>query len=256
MRFRPCIDIHNGSVKQIVGSSLKDTGDMAEENFVSKDGARAFADLYKQHELKGGHIVLLNAIDSPYYNSTKQQAIEALKEYPGGLQIGGGIRPDNAEEFLNAGASHVIVTSYVFKDGKIDEEKLDEMVRAVGKKHLVLDLSCRKKEDKYYVVTDRWQKFTDYPIDYETMNQLSESCDEFLVHAVDVEGKQRGIESELISILGKITSIPVTYAGGISDMEDIHQIQKLSDGKLDFTIGSALDLFGGRLPFRDVIRWK
>ena len=256
MRFRPCIDIHNGSVKQIVGSSLKDTGDMAEENFVSKDGARAFADLYKQNDLKGGHIVLLNAIDSPYYNSTKQQAIEALKEYPGGLQIGGGICPDNAEEFLNAGASHVIVTSYVFKDGKIDEEKLDEMVRAVGKKHLVLDLSCRKKEDKYYVVTDRWQKFTDYPIDYETMNQLSESCDEFLVHAVDVEGKQRGIESELISILGKITNIPVTYAGGISDMEDIHQIQKLSDGKLDFTIGSALDLFGGRLPFRDVIRWK
>ena len=111
MEFRPCIDIHNGKVKQIVGSSLMDNGDKARENFVSARDAVFFAKLYQRDRLKGGHVILLNPASSSYYEETKRQAIEALRAYPGGLQVGGGICPENAEEFLRAGASHVIVTS-------------------------------------------------------------------------------------------------------------------------------------------------
>jgi phosphoribosylformimino-5-aminoimidazole carboxamide ribotide isomerase len=253
MRFRPCIDIHNGKVKQIVGSSLQDTGNQAKENFVSGQGAAYYAALYKKYQLTGGHIILLNPVTSEYYTDTKNEAVAALKEYPGGMQIGGGITPENAGEFLTAGASHVIVTSYVFQDGQIHYDKLNQMKQAVGKEHLVLDLSCRKKDDVYYVVTNRWQTYTDVMVNQELLERLSAECDEFLVHAVDVEGKASGIETELAELLGAWNGIPITYAGGISSEEDIRKLETASNGRLDYTIGSALDIFGGKIEFSKII---
>ena len=254
---RPCIDIHNGLVKQIVGSSLQDEGDVAQENFVSKRNADFFAKFYAKDGLKGGHVIMLNRPDSPYYEKTKQQALLALAAYPGGLQIGGGITAENAGEFLAAGASHVIVTSYVFSDGKIDYDHLEKLVDAVGKEHVVLDLSCRRmdEDEDYYVVTDRWQKFTRERVRPELLDELAQYCDEFLVHAADVEGKTSGIERELVKLLGKWGKIPVTYAGGISEYDDIADIRELSDGKLNVTIGSALDLFGGPLNYETVLSY-
>lgn len=253
MHFRPCIDIHNGKVKQIVGGSLKDKQDSARENFVSEQDAAWYARLYREDRLKGGHIIQLNSIDSPYYQATKAQAIAALKAYPGGLQAGGGITAENAEEYLDAGASHVIVTSYVFRDGQISYENLRRIREAVGKERLVLDLSCRKKGGLYYIVTDRWQKFTRVQVTKEVLTELSAWCSEFLVHAVDVEGKASGIEEELAVLLGEWQGIPVTYAGGVGSMEDIFRLKELGKGHLDVTVGSALSLFGGCIPYRDVV---
>lgn len=255
MEYRPCIDIHNGKVKQIVGSSLEDDGDMARENFVSKRNADFFASFYEKDGLKGGHVIMLNTKDSPYYEKTKQQALLALQTYPGGLQIGGGITCENAKEFLDAGASHVIVTSYVFSDGVINYENLQKMVEAVGKEHLVLDLSCRKKEEEYYIVTDRWQKFTKEKICEPLLDELSAYCDEFLIHAADVEGKCQGIQADLVQLLGDWGKIPITYAGGISDYQDITDIKEWGRGHLNITIGSALDLFGGPLNYETVLSY-
>ena len=252
MKFRPCIDIHNGSVKQIVGGSLLDQGDQAKENFISNQGADYFAELYKKDGLTGGHVILLNPVSSEYYQKTKAQALKALETYPGGLQIGGGITAENAQEYMDAGASHVIVTSYVFQNGEINWDHLEKLSNTVGKAHVVLDLSCRKKDGKYYIVTDRWQKFTNVELDMAIMERLSGYCDEFLIHGVDVEGKASGIEKELIEILKK-SEIPVTYAGGIGSLEDLESIREIGNGKVDFTIGSALDLFGGKIPY-DVIK--
>ncbi len=253
MEFRPCIDIHNGKVKQIVGGSLQDAGDRATENFVSKQDAAFFAKMYRDAGLKGGHIILLNNIDSEYYEATRLQALSALKAYPGGLQVGGGITPDNAGEYLDAGASHVIVTSYVFKDGVIHYDRLERMVQAVGKEHLVLDLSCRKTADGYMIVTDRWQKMTKEQVTHELLDKLSRYCDEFLIHAVDVEGKNSGIEKELAELLGNWQGRALTYAGGVHSMEDLQLIRKLGQNRLNVTIGSALDLFGGHLKWQDVL---
>jgi phosphoribosylformimino-5-aminoimidazole carboxamide ribotide isomerase len=255
MEFRPCIDIHNGKVKQIVGSSLKDMGNQAEENFVSEQDGSFYANMYKKDGVKGGHIILLNPVGSDYYKATKEQALLALHAYPNGLQIGGGITADNASYFIKEGASHVIVTSYVFKDGKINYENLKKLAETVGKEHLVLDLSCRyvKEESAYYVVTDRWQKFTKEKVTWELLDELSKYCDEFLIHAVDVEGKQNGIERPLISLLGEWGKIPVTYAGGIASFKDLEEIKVLGKGKLNVTIGSALDLFGGNLKYKKVL---
>ena len=252
MKFRPCIDIHNGKVKQIVGGSLTDVQDQASENFVSEQDASFYAELYKKAGIKGGHVILLNGHDSPYYESTKEQAILALHTYPGGLQIGGGVNPENAGEYLSAGASHVIVTSYVFKDGRISWENLNKMKETVGKEKLVLDLSCRRKDGKYYIVTDRWQKFTDVTMTLDIMKELGSYCDEFLVHAVDVEGKASGIEEELVCLLGNWGKIPVTYAGGVGDFEDLARLKKLGKNMLNVTIGSALDLFGGKIPYAEL----
>ena len=252
MKFRPCIDIHNGKVKQIVGGSLRDQGDQAEENFAADQGADYFAEMYKKDGLKGGHVILLNPASSEYYGQTKKQALKALHAYPGGLQIGGGITADNASEYIRAGASHVIVTSYVFKDGIFHEERLQKLVAAVGKEHVVLDLSCRRKDGKFYVVTDRWQKFTELALSHKVLNELSKYCDEFLIHGVDVEGKGAGMETELVRMLGSWDGIPITYAGGIGSMEDLERFRKESGGKVDFTIGSALDLFGGKIPYAEV----
>lgn len=253
MEFRPCIDIHNGRVKQIVGGSLKDNGNQAEENFVSQMDGAFYANMYKKAGIRGGHIILLNPVTSEYYEATRAQALLALHSYPGGLQIGGGITADNAAQFIAAGASHVIVTSYVFNNGRIDYNNLEKLVDAVGKSHLVLDLSCRKKDDSYYIVTDRWQKFTDEVITEELLDELSQYCDEFLIHAVDVEGKASGIEKELVSLLGDWGKIPLTYAGGVHSFEDLRLIKKLGHNMVNVTIGSALDLFGGSMKFEDVI---
>ncbi|MCD7806780.1 MAG: phosphoribosylformimino-5-aminoimidazole carboxamide ribotide isomerase, partial [Lachnospiraceae bacterium] len=221
MQFRPCIDIHNGKVKQIIGGSLKDQDDQALENFVSERSAADFARLYASYHLKGGHVIMLNARDSEYYQATKTQALEALRAYPGGLQAGGGITPANAAEFLNAGASHVIVTSYVFSQGQIQMDRLKEISSAVGRDRLVLDLSCKKIGDHYRIVTDRWQNVTDVILNEETLNMLAEYCDEFLVHAVDVEGKASGIEEDVAVLLGAWGKKPVTYAGGVHDYADL-----------------------------------
>ncbi len=256
MKFRPCIDIHNGKVKQIVGGSLTDLKDQAEENFVSEQDAAFYAQLYRKEGLQGGHVILLNGKDSPYYEATRQQALQALQAYPKGLQIGGGVNPENAQEYLEAGASHVIVTSYVFKDGEISWEKLEKMEQAAGREHLVLDLSCRKKEDKYFVVTDRWQKFTDVPVTLELMKKLGDHCDEFLVHAVDVEGKANGVETELAELLSEYTDHPVTYAGGVGSMKDIQDLRIYGKDRLDVTVGSALDLFGGSILFSELAKLK
>ena len=254
MEFRPCIDIHNGKVKQIVGGSLTDHEDQAKENFVAVKDASYYAELYKEHNLKNGHIILLNPVTSEYYEATKAQAMGALMAYPGGMQIGGGITVENAGAYLDAGASHVIVTSYVFRDGKIDFDRLKLLSERVGKKQMVLDLSCRKKADgAYYIVTDRWQKFTAVQVTEETLNRLAGYCDEYLIHAVDVEGKSGGIETELVQLLGKSSPIPATYAGGVHAMEDMDLIRKLGNGAVHVTIGSALDLFGGYLKFEDVM---
>ena len=255
MKFRPCIDIHNGKVKQIVGGSLKDAGDQARENFVSGQDAAFYAELYKNAGLKGGHVILLNGKDSEYYEATRNQALKALAAYPGGLQIGGGVCPDNAEDYLKAGASHVIVTSYVFKDGQLSWENLKKIEEIAGKEHLVLDLSCRKKDDAYYIVTDRWQKFTDVRLTPAILDELSGSCAEFLIHAVDVEGKASGIEKELAEILGSWGKIPVTYAGGVGSFDDLRDLKKLGQNHLDVTIGSALDLFGGQMKFEKVLAY-
>lgn len=254
MEFRPCIDIHNGKVKQIVGGSLKDQNNQAQENFVSEQDAGFYAGLYRDAGIRGGHIILLNAAGSEYYEATKKQAMTALQAYPGGLQVGGGITPENAGEYLAAGASHVIVTSYVFKDGKIHFERLEKLVEAVGREHLVLDVSCKRCGGDYYVVTDRWQKMTEEKLDKALLEKLAGYCDEFLIHAVDVEGKADGIEADLARMLGDWDGIPITYAGGVHSYEDVLLLKELGKNNLNVTIGSALDLFGGKLEWKKIAK--
>ncbi len=252
MEFRPCIDIHNGKVKQIVGGSLNDAA--AEENFVAAQDAAHFACIYKDLGIKGGHVILLNGRGTPEYEATKEQALLALKAYPGGLQVGGGIATDNAVEFLEAGASAVIVTSYVFREGRIDMERLNAMRDTVGRDKLVLDLSCRRKEDgAYYIVTDRWQKYTEQKLSTELLLELEDYACEYLVHAVDVEGKQHGIEEEVAAILGAYEGLPVTYAGGVHSLEDILKLKEYGRGRVNVTVGSALDLFGGNMKLDEVL---
>lgn len=247
MRFRPCIDLHNGKVKQIVGGSLDDSG--ALENFVSDKGAAYYAELYKMDNLQGGHVIMLGP-------GNEDEVFSALKAYPGGFQVGGGINPGNAMEYLDAGATHVIVTSYVFAHGKINMDNLEAIKNAVGRERLVLDLSCRFKDGKYFVVTDRWQKFTGYDINMENIERLEEYCAEFLVHAADVEGLKQGIDEQLVSVLAECCSIPVTYAGGVKDLSDITKVYEKGRGRIDLTIGSALDIFGGSISYRELVKMK
>lgn len=248
MRFRPCIDIHNGAVKQIVGGSLNDSG--ASENFVASRDADYYASLYSEYNLRGGHIIILNKQGTDEYEASLSQAKLALKTYPGGMQIGGGITDKNAKDFIDAGASHIIVTSYIFTDGRIDYSKIDALIAAVGKEHIVIDLSCRKNNGSYHVVTDRWQTFTDVVVSLETLKELADYCDEFLIHGVDVEGMKQGIDTELLELLARTDDVSITYAGGVKNMSDVDTIEKIGKGKIDYTVGSALDLFGGDLSFR------
>ena len=254
MRFRPCIDIHNGRVKQIVGGSLLDAGNQAEENFVAEQDAAFYASMYRDSGIAGGHIILLNKEGTEYYEEDVAQAKLALSAYPGGLMIGGGVHAENARAFIDMGASHVIVTSYVFVDGHVHYDRLRAMKAAVGRAHLVLDLSCRKRDGRYYIVTDRWQRFTDECVSLETLDKLSAYCDEFLIHAVDVEGKVSGIEQELVDMFGQFDRLPITYAGGVSSFEDLRLLRELGRNHVDVTIGSALDLFGGHMKYEEVIR--
>jgi phosphoribosylformimino-5-aminoimidazole carboxamide ribotide isomerase len=236
--FRPCIDLHEGRVKQIVGGSLGGDPESLRTNFVSDRPAAWFARLYRRDGLKGGHVIQLGP-------GNEAAAREALAAYPGGMQVGGGIRDDNAMTFLDAGASHVIVTSWVFRDGQLDEDRLSELVRVVGRERLVLDLSCRVREGEYWVVTDRWQKFTRMRIEPGALERLSESCAEFLVHAVDVEGLCGGVDLELVRRLADWSPLPATYAGGARSLEDLKAVTEAGRGRIDLTIGSALDIFGG-----------
>ncbi len=255
MEFRPCIDIHNGKVKQIVGGSLRDTGSQAEENFVSEQDAGFYARFYKAGGIRGGHIILLNKEGTEYYEATRRQALLALSEYPGGLQVGGGIRRENAAGYLEAGASHVIVTSYVFRDGRVDWENLRKLQQEVGREHLVLDLSCRRRGEEYYIVTDRWQRYTDVALSEEVLTELAGYCGEFLVHAVDVEGKAEGVDEPLVRLLGGWEGIPVTYAGGVGSFKDLQKLKELGRDRLHVTIGSALDLFGGKMKYEEVVKF-
>jgi phosphoribosylformimino-5-aminoimidazole carboxamide ribotide isomerase len=238
MRFRPCIDLHQGQVKQIVGTSLRDTDQAPETNFVAEHSSAHFAARYRRDRLPGGHVIMLG----PH---NEQAATEALAAFPGGLQLGGGINDENAARWLEAGACQIIVTSFVFRDGRLQRENLRRLVDAAGRENLVLDLSCGRVNGRYVVLTDRWQKATDFAIERANLIELAESCAEFLIHATDVEGKQQGIDSELVALLGEIAPLPTTYAGGVHSQWDIDQIERLGRGKLDFTVGSALDIFGG-----------
>ena len=251
MEFRPCIDIHDGYVKQIVGSSLSDTGKPT-ENFVSDRKSSYFAGLYKERGLKGGHVIILNKAGTAEYELSKNAAFEAFKEYPNGLQTGGGINAENAYEFIEKGASHVIVTSFLFDNGKLSFEKMNILKNAVGKEHIVFDLSCKKVGNEYFVTTDRWQTVTDCVMDLNTLRELELYCDEFLIHAVDVEGKSNGPEKDILKTLSKYSGNPITYAGGIHSYSDIEEIAKSSDNRINITIGSALDIFGGHLSFDKV----
>jgi len=268
--FRPCIDLHEGKVKQIVGGTLGAAGPRT--NFVSDRPAAWFAELYRRDGLAGGHVIMLGP-----GNETEARA--ALAAFPGGLHVGGGINAQNARGWLDAGASHVIVTSWVFREGRVDWNRLNELAGLVGRNRLVLDLSCRRKVERretraegqgetvsldprpstldYFVVTDRWQKFTDTAITGETLQQLAGGCAEFLVHAVDVEGLCRGIDRELVEKLGQWTPIPATYAGGANSLADLEAVTRLGQGRIDLTIGSALDIFGGSgVKYADCVKFN
>ncbi|GAX61491.1 1-(5-phosphoribosyl)-5-[(5-phosphoribosylamino) methylideneamino] imidazole-4-carboxamide isomerase [Candidatus Scalindua japonica] len=249
MKFRPCIDLREGRVVQIIGSSLIDkNSEELKTNFETDRSPEDFAKMYKEDNLPGGHVISLGP-------GNKEAALSALHGFPGGFHIGGGITPENAIMYLDAGASHVIVTSYVFSNGRIDMDKLKLLQGTVGKNRLVLDLSCRKKGADFWIVTDRWQKFTNEVISHEILNKLADHCDEFLVHGVDVEGKMEGIQTELIELLGKYSPIPVTYAGGVKTLADLGLVKKLGSDRVDLTIGSALDIFGGSIPYSSVVDW-
>ncbi|HEY1662093.1 MAG TPA: phosphoribosylformimino-5-aminoimidazole carboxamide ribotide isomerase [Verrucomicrobiae bacterium] len=246
--FRPCIDLHEGKVKQIVGGSLGEA--VLRTNFVSEKSAAWFAELYKKDGLSGGHVIQLGP-------GNEAEARAALAAYPGGMQIGGGVNAQNARDWLEAGASHVIVTSWVFREGRVDWERLEELVRLIGKEKLVLDLSCRKRDKKYIVVTDRWQKFTELEVNADTLQKLSRYCAEFLVHAVDVEGLCRGVDLGLVMLLGHTSPLPTTYAGGARSLSDFKEVIKLGGGKVDLTIGSALDIFGGSgVRYTDIVEFN
>lgn len=250
-RFRPCIDLHNGQVKQIVGGTLRDDGTAPDENHVSQYDAAWFADKYQNDQLTGGHVIKLGP-------GNDQAARSALAAWPGGMQIGGGINDQNATEWLEAGASHVIVTSWLFDEtGKFLSDRLEQMVGLIGRKKLVIDLSCRRDGNEWYVAMNRWQTRTNIMIDLATLDRLSKHADEFLIHAADVEGLCRGVDLELVKLLGQWNGLPVTYAGGAAGMSDLEQVAEVSQGNVDITVGSALDLFGGNgIAYQDLLSWN
>jgi phosphoribosylformimino-5-aminoimidazole carboxamide ribotide isomerase len=248
--FRPCIDLHEGKVKQIVGGTLGDNASALRTNFVSEKPASWFAELYRRDELKGGHVIQLGP-------GNEGAAREALAAYPGGLHLGGGVNAGNASAWIEAGASHVIVTSWVFREGRVDWERLQQLVVAIGRERLVLDLSCRKRDGDYFVVTDRWQKFTNEKLSRELLERLAGFCDEFLIHAADVEGLCRGIDRELVEKLADWTPRPTTYAGGAKSLADLEEVTQLGCGRIDLTIGSALDIFGGNgVKYADAVNFN
>ncbi len=247
-QFRPCIDLHQGQVKQIVGGSLNDEG--ADTNYVSPYDAAYYAELYKKHNLIGGHVIALGP-------GNKEEALKALSAWQGGLQFGGGVNDENAAEFLQAGASHVIVTSYLFEGGQFSWQRLEKIKQETGTERLILDLSCRRTEQGWNIATNRWQTVTELAVNKETLAELAQHCSEFLIHAADVEGLQGGIDQDLVKLLGEACTIPVTYAGGARSLDDLKLVHELSNGKVDLTIGSALDIFGGQgVTLEECIAWN
>ncbi|KAJ4331169.1 Enzyme that catalyzes the fourth step in the histidine pathway [Didymella glomerata] len=252
-KFRPCIDLHAGSVKQIVGGTLStSTPDDLKTNWTSEHPSAYYADLYKRHALAGAHVIMLGP-----GNDTAAQ--EALSAWPGGMQVGGGINDTNAREWIERGAEKVIITSYLFPNSEFSEDRLLAVLEALDNdtSKLVIDLSCRRKDDKWFVATNKWQTITDFELNQDTIARLEPHCSEFLIHAADVEGLQRGIDHELVSALSQWCSIPVTYAGGGRSLEDLELVKSLSAGKVDLTIGSALDIFGGGgVAFEECVKWN
>jgi len=204
--------------------------------------------MFAQDQLTGGHVIMLG-------EGNDEAAFTALAAYPHGLQVGGGITTKNAKKYIDAGASHVIVTSFIFHDGKLDMDRLMGLVQKIGKQHLVIDLSCRMRNDKWYVVTDKWTKFSDFEVNAESIAYIENFCAELLIHAVDVEGKKGGMQESLVRDLAAWTTIPTTYAGGVRSIEDLEKFKKLANGKLHVTIGSALSIFGGDLSYADVVNY-
>ncbi len=248
MKFRPCIDLHNGKVKQIVGETLDSNDQKVVENFVSEHDSAYYASMFQQDQLTGGHVIMLGA-------GNEEAALRALQEYPGGLQIGGGITADNAARYLEAGASHVIVTSYIFQGGELNRENLEKIFAVAGKDKLVIDLSCKQRDGKWFVVTNQWKTFSNFEVNETNLRELESYCCEFLIHAVDVEGKRTGILESLVSQLAQWVTIPTTYAGGARSFEDLELFNQLTAGRLDITIGSALDIFGGNLSYEEVVAY-
>jgi phosphoribosylformimino-5-aminoimidazole carboxamide ribotide isomerase len=248
--FRPCIDLHSGKVKQIVGGSLRDDGSAPRTNFESELPASHYAALYRRDGLVGGHVIQLGP-------GNEAAARQALAEWPGGLQLGGGVRADNAAEWLAAGAAKVIVTSTLFEGGRLSAVRLDELRERVPQEQLVIDLSCRRQGQQWVVATERWQKLTDTNIDAATFERLAPYCSEFLVHAADVEGLSRGIDEALVAKLAECCPLPCTYAGGACDVNDLWRVAELSQGRVDLTFGSALDLFGGdKVRYADCVAFN
>lgn len=249
MKFRPCIDLHQGRVKQIVGATLSEQGQPL-TNFASDQPASHFAECYRRDGLPGGHVIMLGP-------GNEEAAAQALAAFPDGLQLGGGITPDNGPGWLERGAAALIATSYVFKEGRLHPERLEALSQAVGREHLVLDLSCAPRQGRYFVATDRWQRLSDFEVHAANLEMLAAYCAEFLVHAVEVEGRQQGIDADLAALLGEAAPLPTTYAGGIRSWEDIDLLGQLSRGRLDFTVGSSLDLFGGQgLRYAELVRFN
>jgi phosphoribosylformimino-5-aminoimidazole carboxamide ribotide isomerase len=253
--FRPCIDLHEGRVKQIVGGTLRD-GSAPATNFVSDKDAAWFANLYRENGLRGGHVILLGP-------GNDEAAKAALAAWPGGLQVGGGIGPHNAFLWLEAGASHVIVTSWLFprdeekRQASLDLDRLKELSGLTGPDKLVIDLSCRRLDDGWYVAIDRWQTLTPVRLDESLFRTLDPFCAEYLIHAADVEGLRQGPDWDLVRYLALLTDRPVTYAGGASSLADLERMEHDSGGLVDLTIGSALDIFGGtEIRFEDCVAFN
>ncbi|KAK0544037.1 Enzyme that catalyzes the fourth step in the histidine pathway [Tilletia horrida] len=252
--FRPCIDIHDGVVKQIVGGTLSDdtAGSSTKTNHVSTLPPAHFASLYKSHNMLGGHVIKLGP-----GSANDDAAKEAIAAWPNALEVGGGIRADNAQQWIQLGADKVIVTSYLFPDSKFSEERLKELSEAVGKDHLVVDVSCRRRGDKWIVAMNRWQSLTDLEVNKESLQRLEQYCSEFLIHAADVEGLCQGIDEDLVKALGEWVSIQTTYAGGARHLQDLELVDRLSQGKVDLTFGSALDIFGGNgVTLEELAKWN
>ena len=252
--FRPCIDLHDGQVKQIVGGTLRNSGDGPVENFVADRPAEWFAKKYGDDNLTGGHVIKLGPGNDP-------AARAALAAYPNGMQVGGGISCQNANEWIDAGASHVIVTSWLFDRGDADRSRLQQLCHQVGQARVVIDLSCRRTNEgskpSWQVAMNRWQTLTDVEITTANLNRLAKYAGEFLIHAADVEGLCNGIDVELVELIGGWSGIPMTYAGGIASMDDVRLVQDLSGGTVDVTVGSALDLFGGNgVRYEELMRWN
>ena len=239
MRFRPCIDLHDGAVKQIVGSTLGAGPGTPHTNFTADLPASHYAGLYRRDGLTGGHVIMLGP-------GNQEAAAAALAAFPGGLQIGGGMTPDNAPLWLERGAAGIIVTSHIFSQGRLQQDRLERTAETIGRERLILDLSCAREGDRYVVAVDRWQTLTDFEVNEQNLTHLASHCAEFLVHATQKEGKQQGIDTDLIELLATASPIPTTYAGGIRNSTDITTIQKRGQSRLDFTVGSALDIFGGQ----------